>query len=128
MVLAKKLRILIVEDHLDTLNLYRQLIEYDGHSVALADGFAAALALADQEHFDLLITDVTLPDGSGWTLLKRLRELMPALPGIAVTGHAHPRDIDRSERAGFCIHLSKPIKPEQLCDAIRRCAVTPESN
>src|SRR5258706_13482848 len=78
--------------------------------------------------FNLLITDVTLPDGSGWTLLKRLRELMPALPGIAVTGHAHPRDIDRSERAGFCIHLSKPIKPEQLCDAIRRCAVTPESN
>src|SRR5436190_17234430 len=124
----KKLRILVVEDHQDTLNLYRQLLESDGHSVAAAESFGGALALADQHRFDVLIADVTLPDGSGWALLERLRALMPALRGIAVTGHAQPRDIDRSERAGCCVHLSKPIKLEQVGGAIRRCAPAAENS
>src|SRR5437879_4289465 len=75
----RKLSILVVEDHQDTLNLYRQLLESDGHSVSAVESFGGALALADQHRFDVLIADVTLPDGSGWALLERLRALMPAL-------------------------------------------------
>src|SRR5947209_16754439 len=77
----RKLSILVVEDHQDTLNLYRQLLESDGHSVSAVESFSGALALADRHRFDLLIADVTLPDGSGWALLERLRALMPALRG-----------------------------------------------
>ena len=116
-----KPRILVVEDHGDTLKLYEQLLRLEGYSVKSADSFAAALDVAEANCFDLLICDIGLPDGSGLALLDRLREKMPALSGIVVSGHAHPVDIADSLRAGYCIHLSKPILPEQLFDAINRC-------
>jgi len=124
---APKLHILIVEDHLDTLNMYRRLLLHEGHSVVAVADLGAALEAAEDQRFDLLISDVTLPDGSGWTLLERLREIMPGLPGIAVSGHDHPSDIADSERAGYCIHLSKPVHPVELYDAIVACAAVAQS-
>jgi len=115
-----KPRILLVEDHGDTLKLYEQLLGLEGYAVRSADSLAAALSLAQTESFDLLICDIGLPDGSGAPLLERLRQRMPQLAGIVVSGYSHPMDIADSLRAGYSIHLSKPIHPQQLLEAIDR--------
>lgn len=116
-----KLRILLVEDHGDTLKLYEQLLRLEGYSVSAADSFAAAVSLAENESFDLLICDLGLPDGSGAPLLQHLRHRTPGVVGIVVSGHARTADISLSLQAGYCVHLSKPIHPQQLFDAINRC-------
>src|SRR5687767_4404190 len=126
--LTPKLRILVVEDHPDTLHLYRKLLEDEGHDVVAVDSFASAVELVGTDNFDLVISDVSLGDGSGWALLERLRERNPGLPGIAVSGHAYPTDIAKSERAGYCVHLSKPVDPERLYDAIRVCTEVTQNN
>ena len=116
-----KLRILLVEDHSDTLKLYEQLLRLEGYSVSAADSFAAAVCLAEKESFDLLICDLGLPDGSGTPLLEHLWQRTPGVVGIVVSGHARADDISRSLQAGYCLHLSKPIQPQHLLDAISRC-------
>lgn len=122
----KKVHILFVEDHPDTLRLYQRVLDLEGYSTRGADNFKAAVSLAEQEPFDLLICDISLPDGSGWELLERLRQEMPGLPGIVITGHGFARDIARSARAGFCVHLTKPIETQKLLDSIRRCLASAE--
>jgi CheY-like chemotaxis protein len=122
MTLHKTLRILVVEDHADTLLLYGRLLEAEGYSAITADSFAAAIAQAERNPIDIVICDVVLPDGSGWALLDRLREMIPGLVGIVVSGLAYPGDLARSQRAGYCIHLAKPIEPQRLYEAIERCA------
>ena len=117
------LRILLVEDNIDTLQVMARLLARKGHRVTTADGLIAALRVAKGAEFDVLISDLGLPDGSGLDLIGRLNESRPApIPGIALSGFGMDDDLRRSREAGFLEHLIKPIDFPNLEAALRRVA------
>jgi signal transduction histidine kinase/BarA-like signal transduction histidine kinase len=110
-------RILFVEDHLDAARLTTAVLEGAGHQVAVAHTVAAALAHAD-EPFDLVVSDIDLPDGTGIELMKQLRAKRP-IAGIALSGFGAREDIKRSRAAGFQRYLVKPVTMPELLQAIQ---------
>src|SRR5262249_11286781 len=92
-----------------------------GYKVLPADSVTAALACAEREPFDLLVSDIGLPDGSGLDLMRALSAERP-VAGIAVSGFGTDEDIRMSQRAGFAAHLMKPVDYPTLEDAIQQVA------
>ena len=120
--IASGLRILLVEDHLRTRATLARLLESWGHSVQQADTLAQGRQLIRSQSFDLLVTDVALPDGEGSDLMREIRETSQATPGIAVTGFESPASAAASMEAGFLLHFTKPIPTEKLKTAIEEIA------
>jgi len=116
---AGSLRILLVDDHPDTCAALERLLTLRGHRVSAAPSMRAALETAASDSFDLLISDVGLPDGNGMDLLRYLRLKQP-IRGIAISGFGMDADIGKSLEAGFAEHLVKPVKLEKLEAAIAR--------
>jgi PAS domain S-box-containing protein len=114
-----RLRLLIVEDHDDTARALSRLLTKAGYEVSIAGDVATALALAGREPFDLLISDLGLPDGTGHDVMTGLQKIQP-LPGIAMSGYGMDEDVSKSRESGFCEHLVKPIEVPKLIAAIRR--------
>ncbi len=96
--------------------MMRMVLTADGHTVETAGDVATALELAGQQAFDLLLSDLGLPDGSGHDLMRQLRQRGHKFPGIALSGYGQEEDIQRSREAGFAAHLTKPASRE----AVRR--------
>jgi PAS domain S-box-containing protein len=115
---VKALRILLVEDHADTADFMRRLLKTDGHAVQWAGDVTAGLKLAAAHEFDLLLSDLGLPDGTGVDLMRALRQEGSTLPGIVLSGYGQDEDVARSLEAGFAAHLIKPFSPKMLHDAI----------
>jgi two-component system CheB/CheR fusion protein len=115
---TRPLRILLVEDHGDTARMMRQLLMLDGHDVERSGDVATALDLASRHPFDLVISDLGLPDRSGLVLMRELRARGHTMPAIALSGYGQDEDIHRSEEAGFSTHLIKPTSPARLAEAI----------
>lgn len=113
-------RILLVEDHEDTARLMVRLLSGSGYSAAAARTGAAAIELAGRERFDLIISDLSLPDIDGRALLPKLLQRTGTLPAIALSGMDSEDEIQQSRSAGFVEHLSKPVSFPQLLEAIRR--------
>ncbi|MEP7220994.1 MAG: response regulator, partial [Bacteroidota bacterium] len=111
------IRVLLVEDHRDTREVMRMFLEQRGYQVRVAESMEAAIRQAAMP-FDLLISDIGLPDGSGLDLIRTLASRGP-VRGIAVSGYGMEEDIRRSIEAGFAEHLTKPVKPARLEEAIR---------
>lgn len=112
------LRILLVEDYPSLLNIMVRLLVDSGHQVQTATDVRSALELAAQEPFDLLISDLRLPDGNGYDLMRILRE-KHELKGIALSGYGSEDAIRKSQEAGFAEHLTKPVDAEAVEAAIR---------
>jgi two-component system CheB/CheR fusion protein len=121
---TRALRILLVDDHQDTCTALERLLVRRGHLVATAQTKRAALETAARNQFDLLISDIALPDGTGMELMTYLRA-MKSIRGIAISGFGMNGDIERSLNAGFSEHLVKPIKVEKLEAAIDRVMAAP---
>jgi PAS domain S-box-containing protein len=115
------LRILLVDDHLDTVRVLKRLLARLGYRVTTAENMAGALELSATKPFDLLVSDIGLPDGNGFDLFRRLRERQQ-IEGIALSGFGMQDDLQRSREAGFSDYLVKPIDLERLEAAIRRVA------
>jgi signal transduction histidine kinase len=116
----RAVRILLVDDHPDTCAALERLLKLRGHTVTAAHDMRGALAVAgERDSFDLLISDVGLPDGNGMDLLRVLRSRRP-IRGIAISGFGMDVDIGKSLQAGFAEHLVKPVKLEKLEAAIAR--------
>lgn len=114
-------RVLLVDDHHDTCLGMSLLLRRRGFSVVMAHCVADALAAAESEGpFDLLISDLGLPDGHGCDLMRALRERPGAPPGIALSGFGMESDLEKTAEAGFSEHLIKPVDFERLDTAIRR--------
>jgi hypothetical protein len=113
----RQLRILLVDDHADTCLALEKLLGRRGHHVVARRDVGSAIEAATREAFDLLISDVGLPDGTGTELMARLRRTV-ALRGIAISGFGMNGDRERSLEAGFSAHLTKPVNFEQLERAI----------
>ena len=115
------LRILLVENHDDTRMAIERLLRNLKHEVRSAGSAQEALELATQHEFDLVLSDLGLPDENGLELMSKLRDRF-GLRGIAVTGYGMKEDIERSREAGFVHHLIKPIDPNQLGELVRKVA------
>ena len=100
-------------------------------TVFLADGAAEALALVERERPDVLVSDIGMPGLDGYELLKRVRALGAErggrVPAIALTAFARSEDRTRALRAGFLVHVSKPVEPSELIATVASVAgrVTP---
>jgi PAS domain S-box-containing protein len=112
-------RILLVEDHRDSADTLSQLLMFHDYHVRVARTMQEAIAAANQEVFDLLISDIRLPDGSGLDLIRRVQSQRP-IRGIAISGFGTEQDQRRSREAGYETHLTKPLDFNQLLDAIER--------
>jgi CheY-like chemotaxis protein len=113
------LKILLVDDHEDTCAALEKLLARRGHLVAVSHDVRSAMEAAVRNKFDLLISDIALPDGNGLDLMMQVRAISN-IPGIAISGFGNNGDIERSLRAGFSEHLTKPIKLDVLEAAIGR--------
>jgi CheY-like chemotaxis protein len=110
----QKLRILVVEDHIDTAYGLKFYFTTKGHDVRVAFDVKSARKAAEEQEFDILLSDLALPDGTGWDLLRDLNTRNGPVRAIALSGHNDPEDIARSEAAGFRKHLAKPIAMSEL--------------
>ena len=115
---AAGLRILLVEDHKDARRCLCTLLESRGYQVQSAKNAQTALELNDSHDFDLLITDIRLPDGNGLELLQKMRPSAPDLQAIAISGYGMPQDILNTKAAGFLAHLVKPVEISEVQAAI----------
>ena len=116
---ARALRILLVDDHQDTCAALEKLLVRRGHLVAATHNVRSAMEAAVRNRFDLLISDIALPDGSGMELMMQLHAISK-MPGIAISGFGNYGDIEKSLKAGFSEHLIKPVKLEKLEAAMER--------
>jgi PAS domain S-box-containing protein len=110
-------RILLVEDHVDTIEVMQLLLEAQGYDVQPAVSIEAARAV-DLSQVDLIVSDLGLPDGTGTDLIREL-QARDHRPAIALSGFGMQADLRASKEAGFDIHLTKPVDFGQLLDAIR---------
>jgi CheY-like chemotaxis protein/two-component sensor histidine kinase len=122
---AKRIRVLLVEDHADTARALARFLRAAGMVVVAAGDVTSAIAAAERESFDLVVSDLGLPDGDGYEIMRAIRARR-VIPGIAMSGYGMDEDIRRSREAGFTEHLVKPIGLPQLISAIRRVTETRE--
>lgn len=115
------IRLLVVDDHEDTLHVLGRWLEKNGYSLATAGSATAALNYAAKHDFDVLVSDLGLPDISGHELVQRVRRIRN-VPAVAVSGFGAPADIQKSREAGFYAHLTKPIDFELLHTTIQQAA------
>jgi CheY-like chemotaxis protein len=112
--------ILIVDDVADVTEMIALFLKHAGFEVTTANSAASALRLAAETHFDLIISDIGMPEMNGYELAESLRNRddYSHTPLIAVTGYTEYDDRGRSLRAGFNAHLTKPINPSSLLEII----------
>ena len=121
------LRILLVEDHTDTREAIAELLGLYGHEVATAASVATALAAvvagtdAEGCAFDLIISDLGLPDGTGLDLMREIRTRCgDGIKAICLSGYGMEEDMRQSREAGFLAHLTKPVSLQELEAVLQR--------
>lgn len=120
--LEKKRRALVVDDVADVTEMLAVLLSHAGYEVVTADSAAAAIDSAKQAQFDVIISDIGMPQMNGYELARELRGLpnYQTVPMVALTGYSKFDDRQRSLDAGFNAHLTKPIEPRELLDLIEQ--------
>jgi CheY-like chemotaxis protein len=115
---ARRIHILLVEDHQPTRMALTQWLLRHRYRVTPAASCVKARSLMEtNKNFHLLISDIDLPDGSGWDLMSEFQKKFGA-KGIALTGHGTEPDVARSQASGFTAHLTKPVRIESLENAL----------
>jgi signal transduction histidine kinase len=110
---AANRRVLLVDDHQDTCLGMKRMLERRGYQISIAHSAQQAVEKVRTQEFDLLISDIGLPDRSGYELMREVR-LNKRLPGIALSGFGSEEDVNQAREAGFAEHLTKPINFERL--------------
>jgi len=116
-------RVLIVEDNTDTSEVMQHLLQRKGYEVRVAHTVKEALAEAKIFSYDIIISDISLPDGNGLELLQQLNAIRPAR-SVAISGFGMEEDIKKSLMAGFHAHLTKPINFDSLHDTLQKLTET----
>ena len=115
--MANRARLLLVEDHPATARALKMYLETQGYIVMHAGNVASAINAAKTESFNLFICDLSLPDGTGWDLMKKLSSNGP-VRAIAFTASDSYEDIARSKKVGFLKHVVKGCAGEELTAVI----------
>jgi CheY-like chemotaxis protein len=118
------LRVLVVDDEPDTLDLLRRVLRDSQAQVAAAPSVEAALATLGAFNPHVLISDVSMPGRDGYELIRAVRSTTSPedLPAAALTAYSRPEDAARAHEAGFQMHLSKPVEPDELVKVVARLA------
>ena len=117
------LNILLVDDHEDTVRVMSRILKIRGHRTTAAYTAAEARTHADAGPFDVVISDLGLPDSSGLELMAYLRDRHPTIKGVALSGHGDEDYRIKSAAAGFTVHLTKPVGLIEIEEALRRVTV-----
>jgi CheY-like chemotaxis protein len=119
--------VVVVEDHDETRETLETVLTLAGARVRTAPSAQAGLLLVQKHRPDVLLADLQMPDIDGWELLRRLRALPPErggqTPAVALTAHNSAADKERSLKAGFLLHLTKPFNPTELVDLLAALTV-----
>lgn len=113
---------LVVDDVADVTEMLAVVLTHAGYAVVTAASALAALKAAGERQFDVVISDIGMPEMNGYQLAREMR-LMPGyetVPMVAVTGYSMFDDKERSTKAGFNAHMTKPIDPRALLDLIEQ--------
>jgi CheY-like chemotaxis protein len=117
------IRILVVEDEPDARVILRRMLEDRDAAVEVAESVPTALARLHPTVPDIIVSDIGMPHEDGYDLIRQVRSLPldqgGAIPAIAVTAFAHPEDRRRTIAAGYQMHISKPVQPDELVAGIR---------
>ena len=108
-------RILIVEDHGDTRRVLSTLLDRWGFDVSTAESLQSGLAFLSAKEFDVIVSDIALPDGSGYALVSEAKRKQGAVKAIAISGYNSSADVKIGKQSGFDYHLTKPFD----CHALR---------
>jgi CheY-like chemotaxis protein len=113
---------LVVDDVADVTEMLQVLLSHAGYDVVTAPSAKAALKAANERQFDVIISDIGMPEMNGYQLAEALRQLpaYKSVPLVAVTGYSMFDDRERSLKAGFNAHMTKPIDPRALLDLIEQ--------
>ena len=117
---SRRLRILVVENHEDTLTYLTEYIQRQGHQVRGVRDMTSAIQAFSDSKFDVLISDIGLPDGDGWELFRKID---PKPFGIAMSGFGACADHQKSREAGYRHHLTKPFLPDDLDPLLEQAAL-----
>jgi len=117
---SERVRVLIIEDSSDTLNMLQVVFEMSGYEATLCQTPTEALRVAASMWFDIIISDIGMPEIDGYELLARLRQIprLRDVPAVALTGYASHADAERARAAGFDAHIAKPVDPTELATRI----------
>jgi signal transduction histidine kinase/ActR/RegA family two-component response regulator len=118
----KGMEVLVVDDSEDTTEMVRHLLEIGGASVCAATSGAEALRFAREREFDVVLSDISMPEMDGFEFLSRLRKLpgKQDLPAVALTGFGRPEDVQRASDQGFYAHLTKPFDLQTLARLLQK--------
>jgi DNA-binding response OmpR family regulator len=117
--MSTPLRILLIENHEVTAQFVSLFLQRSGHQVATVSNGQTALSHGDLDEFDVILSDIGLPDINGWDLMKQLRPHTDAY-AIAMSGFGGEADVQRSLASGYQDHLVKPFVPAALEDALKK--------
>lgn len=117
-----EMRVLVVEDSEDTAEMLSHLLQLSGASVVTAAGGVEALRLAFEQDFDVILSDISMPEMDGYEFLRELRALSgwQDVPVLALTGFGRPEDVELTKKEGFFSHLTKPFDLESLIDILKK--------
>lgn len=126
---ARRGAVLVVDDVPDVTEMIGLLLKHAGYEVSTADSAKSALRLARKNSYDLVISDIGMPEMNGYELAQALRGLnnYSTTPMIAVTGYSEYDDRGRAVKAGFNVHLTKPIEPAQLLNLMNELLSGPQT-
>lgn len=111
---------LVVDDVADVTEMLAVVLTHAGYSVVTAASAPAALKAARERQFDVIISDIGMPEMNGYQLAREMRTMpgYETVPMVAVTGYSMFDDKERSSNAGFNAHMTKPIDPRALLELI----------
>src|SRR5262249_3843932 len=118
---GKSLRILVVEDHSDTLQALSRLLNHFGHEISTADGARSAVKMINSKEFDVVLCDIALPDGNGYDVIAEAKRRR-AVKAVALSAFAARADIEPGIKAGFDFHLAKTVDFHDLRSVLGQIA------
>jgi CheY-like chemotaxis protein len=125
------LRVLVVDDEMDTRELLHAILTQAGVEVYSASSVSEAFDALESHRPDVIISDIDMPEEDGYSFIRNLRQVMPQDGGtttaVALTGHALPEDRKKALAAGFTVHLGKPAHPDVLLRTLAEVARSPRS-
>jgi len=113
------MQVLIVEDNPDSRETLKGYLTRRGYDVAAAGDLRTGIDLLDKKRFDAIISDIALPDGTGYTLLNEARSRGIRALSIAISGYPYPSDANEPGVTGFDYHLTKPVDCDHLCSLLK---------
>ena len=108
------MRVLLVEDHAESRDVLGRLLQHWGFEVFPAEKLSRGLALIQEQPFDVIVSDISLPDGTGYALVSEAKKRNPKMLALALSGYSSAADVEIGRICGFDHHLTKPFDCQQL--------------